>query len=70
MNCKPDDVAVLVRNTRNDTCFGANIGAFVEVDSVIGIHSRQGAVWMLKRPIQCLGCGHPLGAMLDADLQP
>lgn len=69
MNCKPGDLAVVVRNAY--AVFGCNyIGTPVEVTipyktEIFGLDA-----WKLRHSVKCPGCGAMLDAMYDADLQP
>lgn len=69
MNCKPGDLAMVVRNVY--AVFGCNyIGTPVEVTipyktEIFGLDA-----WKLRHRVKCPGCGVMLDAMYDADLQP
>ncbi|HWH83216.1 MAG TPA: hypothetical protein VNU71_13375 [Burkholderiaceae bacterium] len=69
MNCKPNDVAMVVRNTSRLSCVGSLIGTPVEVVA-LNQHSY-GPVWRFKGPaLRCGYCGTRITGLLDADLQP
>lgn len=70
MNCMPNDLAVLVRNTTGVPCLDNNIGATLEVSSSFHGPLTGVLAWKLKRPINCAGCGLPLFSLFDADLHP
>jgi hypothetical protein len=68
MNCKPNDVAMIVRNVHRMLCLSSLIGTYVEVES---LHSTGMPFWNLKRPsMACRGCGFRFTLLADADLQP
>lgn len=68
MNCRSDDMAVLVRNTLDSDCMRREMGATIRVRQM-GYVVDVGAVWREKgRPV-CRHCGETRW-FLDADLQP
>lgn len=72
MNCKPGDLAMVVRSSSGHECIRKAIGSPVRVVSLLDFGGQDvvGPGWLLFETIACPGCGRPLGAMLDRDLQP
>lgn len=70
MNCKPNDLAVLVRNTMGVPCLDKNIGATVEVVSSFHGAFSGAPAWKLKHRIHCVNCGKHFTSLYDADLHP
>ena len=76
MNCKPGDLAIIVRDGFGErmgirTCFANFIGFTVQVDRVVAEGDPIGPVWQLKgRPLDCPGCGDKFSVAYDCELQP
>lgn len=68
MNCKPNDLALVVRNTSGLDCQDSVIGSPVVVDHLV--QHPLGPVWVIKGRMHCRSCGSRFLAFLDADLQP
>ena len=69
MNCKPDDLAMVVRNVRGTACDGNLIGTPIRVTSLF--ESHVGPAWLYSgEMLRCPGCGNQIFAFLDANLQP
>lgn len=69
MNCKPGDVAYVVRSTSPLDCFRTAIGSPLEVTTAL--ETPFGIAWKYKgRALRCANCGSYFAACLDADLQP
>lgn len=67
MNCRPNDLAVLVRNTQNLYCMQAQMGLVLRVG--IPVQTPDGPAWMRRGRVMCRLCG-AFDVFLDADLQP
>lgn len=69
MNCKPNDIAMVVRDTTAIGCVGHMIGTPIETEHLID--TWMGPAWSFKGPpLRCPGCGSGFVAFFDADLQP
>jgi hypothetical protein len=69
MNCKPNELAMVVRNVLNATCDDNMIGVPIKVTS--SFDSVVGPAWLHSGPmVKCPNCGQPVFAFLDANLQP
>lgn len=76
MNCKPGDLAIIVRDAFGEligvrTCFANFIGFTVQVDHVAGEEASIGPIWELKGgPLVCPGCGDKFSVAYDCELRP
>ena len=70
MNCKPGEVAMIVRNSTRHRCLDHLVGTPIET-TVPYPHARFDApLWQYKgRYLRC-ACGNEVEALLDRDLQP
>lgn len=69
MNCKPDDLAMVVRNVRETGCDSSLIGTPIKVVTLF--ESVAGPAWLYSGPmLRCPRCGNQIFAFLDANLQP
>ena len=70
MNCKPNSLALIVRNTSEIPCFETAIGTLVQVTQLLEPkHPRYGPVWRLAGTVCCSDCKTVFDGYLDADLQ-
>ena len=69
MNCKPQELAMVVRNVLNVTCDDNMIGTPIKV--TVSFDSVVGPAWLYSGPmVKCPNCGGAVFAFLDANLQP
>ena len=68
MNCKPKDLAFVVRDSFGHGC--DVIGTPVEVVESFKTELAHRDAWTLKKWFKCRSCGETFIAMYDADLQP
>lgn len=68
MNCKFDDLAMVVRNTTGHPCMDNFIGQPIKCN--VSYVSILGPAWALPTCRPCPKCDVRLVAFLDADLQP
>ena len=68
MNCKENDLAIIVRDTYRHGC--DLIGATVQVETPLTLPVSGRQAWTLKGWVKCRACGNSFTAMYDADLQP
>ena len=70
MNCKPNSIALIVRNTSGIPCFETAIGTLVQVTQLLLPESlRLGPIWKLAGKVCCSDCKTIFYSLLDADLQ-
>lgn len=67
VNCRPNDLAVLVRNTARLDCMAVQMGLVLRVG--FPVISPYGTAWMRRGSMWCPMCGG-FDVFLDADLQP
>lgn len=81
MNCKPNDLATVVRPTIYDeTCTRHTRGVVVQVDCMASPAANDyvykfmeyvhGPLWRLRWPLQCRGCGGYVTMLPDSVLRP
>lgn len=71
MNCKPGDLALLVRNTSGLRCMGNVIGAPVRVTELAYADIFLfGPAWRYESALHCPNCHRRILVLLDADLLP
>lgn len=71
MNCKPDDMAAIVRNTFNSPCLPACMGFVIHVEALGDPAEAGGLAWWTYKGkrLQCTH-GNVYKGFYDADLQP
>lgn len=70
MNCKPNSLALIVRNTSGAPCFETAIGTLVQVTEIRNPAClNYGAIWSLAGTVCCSECRTIFDGWLDADLQ-
>jgi hypothetical protein len=71
VNCKPNDLAIVVRDTFGSSCMRNLIGTPVTVETAFKTANSGLDAWTLRSgPIRCPSCGGVFIGLLDADLQP
>jgi len=70
MNCQPNDLAFVVRDTTESGCVANLIGTPVRVEQHFKAAESGRDAWLLRRNLKCPCCGESLFALYDADLQP
>jgi hypothetical protein len=72
MNCKPGELAMIVRNTMRWGCLQHVIGSPIKVTQIsVPDVCGFGPAWRYSGPfLRCPNCNSPLFGILDADLQP
>lgn len=69
MNCKPNDLAIIVRNTAHFGCMYHMIGTPLKVTDTFD--GAVGPAWSYRgKYLSCPSCGSQFVGFLDADLQP
>lgn len=72
MNCKPGDLAMVVRNSVNDECDGAHVGrTIIRLTSTV-IDGKYGPCWMYEGDLKVCPLNRKckILAFLDANLMP
>jgi hypothetical protein len=71
MNCKPNDLALIVRSTSGFRCISNVIGSPVQVSELRSVDTfGYGPSWFYRGALRCPNCKRELAYLLDADLQP
>jgi hypothetical protein len=71
MNCQPNDLAFIVRNTTGDGCVERLIGTPLTVESHFKTQVENRDAWTMRGGfLRCPSCRGVFLAVLDADLQP
>lgn len=72
MNCKPNDLAIIVRNVLRGDCMDNMIGTPIKVvDLLFSDLLGHGPAWTYSgKFLRCSNCGSKFIGFLDADLQP
>jgi hypothetical protein len=72
MNCKPNDLALIVRNTTHSSCIEYMIGTPLKVTDLLFTDMLgYGPAWEYQgKYFRCPNCGSKFIGFLDADLWP
>lgn len=71
MNCRPNDLAMVVRSTSGLSCLTNVIGSPVRVTSLRTRNAfGYGPAWDYGAPLRCPKCQRRIDFLLDTDLQP
>jgi hypothetical protein len=72
VNCKPNDLAIIVRNTMRSSCMDYMIGTPLKVvDLLFSDMLGHGPAWTYQgKYLACRNCGSQFIGFLDADLWP
>jgi hypothetical protein len=71
MNCKPGDLAMVVRSVSGHGCVSKVIGSPVQLARLDSVDLFGfGPSWRHSSQLRCPGCHRRIAILLDADLQP
>lgn len=71
MNCKPGEIAMLVRSTSGHGCVKKSIGTPVHLTQLFSSDLfGYGPAWEFRGRLMCPGCKREIVMLLDCDLQP
>lgn len=78
MNCKPNDLAAVIRRPTAIGCVQSALGAVVRVTAIQApwdlydsiVQAYDGPLWHLESPVSCKDCGRKLFMLPDSVLQP